>query len=440
MKRIVYLLVAMIAWSDVGFGQDAEPPYGRSHLEAYSIFTDAIRNNDHEMALMYGLWMLEAKPREMPPVTTFRLDRQFERLIDVYIDMAGEESDPTEKRNHLAEADKIFDLTFETFEEDEINLFRWHHKRGRFYQENHSNLDAGLSDAFEWYEKAYNEDMEAFVESGGGYYVRILLSQLINTGERQKAMQIINDVEEIADADLLNDLDEFREQLFESPEERIAFIESRMDAAEGSEKEEMLKTLIDLYDETGQREKTIDTARELYEMNPNFENTKRVADMLLSDGEYESAVPVLGELLELSESDEQSIDVLLELSETHRQLNDLQTARSYARRAIELGSDGEGNLRISEIYASAISQCTGGQALERNDRTVYWLVIDYLEKALEGDSSLRSTVERRIETYREAMPTVPDKFFREWEDGDSFMINGSIGECYAWIDEETTVK
>jgi hypothetical protein len=38
------------------------------------------------------------------------------------------------------------------------------------------------------------------------------------------------------------------------------------------------------------------------------------------------------------------------------------------------------------------------------------------------------------------MPTSEDKFFKGWESGDSFRINGEVRECYAWIDEATTVK
>jgi len=263
----------------IGFGQDAEPPFGISHLEANSIFTDAIRNDDHEMDLMYGLWMLEAKPKEMPQVSSFRLDRQFERLIDVYTGMAAGETDPTEKLKHLSEADHIFDRTFETFTDGEIELYRWYQKRARFYQEHHGNLDATLNDAFEWYEKAYKLDPGTFVESSDGYYIRILLSHLVNNGNRDKAMSMIDAVEEMADDGLQDELDEFREQLFESPEERIAFIELRLEDSEGEEREMMLQSLTDLYDETGQRNKAVETARKLYEINQNFENTRRVADI-----------------------------------------------------------------------------------------------------------------------------------------------------------------
>lgn len=39
-----------------------------------------------------------------------------------------------------------------------------------------------------------------------------------------------------------------------------------------------------------------------------------------------------------------------------------------------------------------------------------------------------------------AMPTVHDKFFRSWEEREPFWISESIGACYAWIDEQTTIK
>lgn len=440
MKIWSLFLTVAIGMPFISYGQDAEPPYGRSHLEAYSIFTDAIKNDDHEMALMYGLWMLEAKPREMPEVNSFRLDRQFERLIDVYTSMAADEADPTKKSGYLGEADNIFDLAFETFEDGEIDIYRWYQKRGRFYQEHHNYLDAELSDAFEWYENAYRMDPETFVTSSDGYFIRILLSHLLNNGDRDKAMSMIDEAEEMADAGLQEELDEFREQLFESPEERIAFIESRLDDSEGEERQAMLQSLVNLYDETGQRDKAVETARKLYQINPDFKNTRRIADIHITEGEYEASIPYLEELLDLSSGEEQSAAILLELSETYRQLGDLQTAREHARRAVSLGNRGEGNLSISAIYASAISRCTGGQALERDDRTVYWLVLDYLEKALEADSALRSTVDRRVQTYREAMPSVQDKFFREWEEGDSFRIDESVRECYAWIDEQTRVR
>lgn len=442
MKKGLLLAALMIGAVEFTNAQEnGEPPFGMSEVAAFSVFTDAIRNNDHEMALQFGSWMLVAQPREMEGVITFRLDRQFERLIGVYTGMAEQESDPTEKRNLLEKAVAIFDLAFEIFEEDEIDLYRWHHQRARFYQEHHSALRVSIDKAFEGYEKAYELDAEQFTEGGGGYFAGILLSHYVSSGQRDKAMAMIDEIEEIASAELLQEIDEMRERLFDSPEERIAFIESRIEAAEGDDREIMMQSLVDLYNEVGRTDDAVSTARGLYEINPNFENTRRLADNYLSEGNYRSAIPYLEELVDLSPTPDVKGGVLIELGDAHQQINDLQAARRYTRRALSEGDNrGQALFQISIIYSAAVIQCTEGQALSREDRTVYWLVIDYLERAMQADGGLRTIAQQRIENFRAAMPTAEHKFFSGWETGDSFRINGDIGECYAWINEETTVK
>lgn len=82
----------------------------------------------------------------------------------------------------------------------------------------------------------------------------------------------------------------------------------------------------------------------------------------------------------------------------------------------------------------------GGDTLDREDRAVYWLVLDYLEMAEQHDPSLTSAVQNRAEAYTEAMPSSEDKFFSEWEDGETFEIDGNLKDCYAWVNETTTVR
>lgn len=435
------LITGLILGTTTLVHAQAEPPYGMSHIAAYSVFTDAIRTNDHEMALQFGEWMLEAKPREIEGVTTFRLDRQFHRLIGVYTGLADDEADPTERADWLRKAEEVFELTFDTFEENEIDRFQWYLRAGRFYQEYHGSLAASSSEAFQWYERAFEEDPETFAGEGDGYFSRVLLTHYVSAGEGDKAMAMIEQLEETASPELRGELDQFREQLFESPEERIAFIESRLETADEEERESMLTSLLDLFEETENRQRAIDTARQLYELNPNFENTRRVADTHLSDGNYRAAISFLEELLEQSPDDARTGELLVELSETHQQLDELQTARDYARRALNYSAvEGQAHMRLHLIYASAVTRCTQGRTLNRDDRTVYWLVIDHLEQAAATDSSLRSQAQRHIERFREAMPDTQDRFFQGWEPGDSFRIGSNLGDCYAWIDEQTTVK
>jgi len=169
MKQLILTLSLLVGLSSLAYGQ-SEPPYGMSQLEAYSLFYENYRTGDYEMALTFGQWMLEAKPREIQGHRNFSLDRQFERMINVYAGLAEEESDPSEKTELLEQALGIFDLAAETFDEGETDLFRWTYRQGLFYQENNREIDDGIQKAYEYYEKAYEMDRQQFAEMSDGYY------------------------------------------------------------------------------------------------------------------------------------------------------------------------------------------------------------------------------------------------------------------------------
>lgn len=430
----------LVATSSFAYGQ-TEPPYGMSQLEAYSLFYENYRTGDYEMALTFGRWILEAKPRSIQGHRTFTLDTQFNRLINVYEELARQESDPSEKRVQLENALEIFDLTFETFTEEEIDHFRWTQRKGRFYQDHQADLEDGLQKAYEYYEAAYEMDPQRLTEMGDGYFTRILLDNYVSGGEREKALAMIEEVEEYAPVSLQETIKEAREELFSSPEERVVFLESRLEEVDDSERVTILSELADIYDQLEDREKAIDTATRLYELEPNFENTRKLADYSLSNAEYENALRYLKEALELAGTAQDRRSIALEISDTYRNIDDLVSARDYAQQAIEIDSSwGQPYLSMASIYAAAISNCISDRTIERDDRTVYWLAIDYLEEAIENDPSTRNLAERRIEQYMAVMPSSEDKFFREWVAGESFHIDAGIGQCYAWIDETTTIR
>lgn len=440
MRTLLAIAVLLFTIPVVAEAQD-EPPHGMGELEAFSIFHDSYRSGDHELAIQFGEWMLEAKPREISGHNNFSLERTMNRMISVYTSAAEEESDPSVQSDYLERAEETFEAVFETFDEDEIDQFEWQMRLGRFYHENSDELDAGMEGALVSYRAMYDMDPERFATDSDGFYARVLLTEYATRGDREDALEIIDEIEVFAGMDLEQTIDDVRESLFENPEERIDFIESRLADADDAEREEMLQDLAQLYDETGQTDKAAETARDLYEMNPNFENTRTIADLYLSDGKYEGAIDYLQEAKELTDDVDEQKQLALETAESYQQLDDYQSAREHADRAVSLDDEfGEAYVRQSSIFAGTISQCTGGDTLDREDRTVYWLVIDYLEKAKEADPSLASTVNSRIDSYKEAMPSSEDKFFSDWEEGQTFEINGELSECYAWVDETTTVR
>lgn len=420
-------------------GGESEPPYGMNHLEAYSLFYENYRTGDYEMALTFGEWMLEAKPREIEGHRTFSLEDQFRRLYNVYGSLAEEETDPAEKERLYEQALNVFDITFETFDEDEIDMFQWTYRKGRFYQDHSSDISNAMQHAFEYYEKAYEMDKQRFAEMQDGYFAQILLGHYVQQDEDEKALAMIDEIEPYASAGLSQAITNAREEIFDAPEDRIGFLESQLEGSDNPE--EILTELADLYQRVGDREKAVETAQKLYEINPSFENTRAMAEQALSNAQYGSAIDYLTEAAEKSPGEDQRKRLFLQISETYQNMDNLQSARDYARRAINIDSNyGAAYMQIASVYASAVSQCTSGRRIDRDDRTVYWLVLDYYEKAMEVDSSTRNAANRSINSYTPVMPTAEDKFFSGWETGDSFTIDGNVKECYGWINETTTVR
>lgn len=438
MKKYIAVIALLFAFSSNAYSQ-GEPPYGMSELQAYSIFYENYRTGSYDMALQFGKWMLEAKPRSIEGANRFSLPRQYERMINVYTELSKQESDPSISSAYLDTVEIIYDEAFEIFSEDEIDHYTWHFNKGRFYQENQSNISDGMEKAYQEYESAYELDPERLTQAGDGYYINILLSNYVSNGEREKALEVIDEVEELAGSSLQDQIDEIRDGLFSEPEERIEFLEGRLEENPGDIT--LLKEIADLYEGEENREKAIEYAQRVLDQEETFENAERLAEYALSDGENRQALTFLEQALDLAESNSQRKSVLMDLVDVHQNLKNFETARRYARQGIQLDSNwGEPYIKIAGIYASAISDCTSGRQMDRDDRSVYWLVLDYLDRARDTDSSVANTVQRQYRTYEPVTPSSEDKFFRGWEPGDEIQIGSNISDCYAWIDETTTVR
>jgi tetratricopeptide (TPR) repeat protein len=438
MKKYIAILAILFASSSEAFSQ-SEPPFGMSEIQAYSIFYENYRTGNYDMALQFGKWMLEKKPMEISGVNRFSLPRQFERMINVYAEMSKQQSDPSLRSAYIDTALAIFDDAFATFDEGTIDHYTWYFNRGRFHQEHQSQIRGGMDKAYEDYLKAFELDPEKLTQAGDGYYIQIMLSNFVSQNEREKALEMIEIVEPFAGASLTRNIEEVRDGLFRDPEERIGFLESRLANNPGDEA--IIKEIASIHEAQGNREKAIEYARKLYDISKTFENARRLADYAQSDAQYSVAIRYLREALDLTTDNTRKRNVNLEISETYQNMGDLRNARQFARAAIQLDRNwGQPYLRIATIYAAAVSQCTSGRQIERDDRVVYWLVLDYLDRARSADPSVANNVQRQYRTYEPVLPSSEDKFFRGWETGDEMRIGSNISECYAWIDETTKVR
>src|SRR5699024_4642847 len=273
-------------------------------------------------------------------------------------------------------------------------------------------------------------------------YVRVLLRELAQDGsdEAQKQAQaIIKKAEPFANDDLKEYFDKVRGSIFDSPKEQIAFLESEV--KEDPENVDLISQLRNLYKQQGNAEKVMELNKKLYELDPSYETVTALANAAIQDANYDTAIKYLKEAQGQTDDPEQKKTIFLNLSNAYLNKGQLQQARSFARKAIDADSDwGRPYLKMAVIYARAVNQCTNGRDMEGNDRVVYWLVLDYIQKAKQVDSSVTSRANQLTQTYSGYTPSTQDTFFKGWEKGQSISVDGSLNSCYAWIGETTTVR
>jgi tetratricopeptide (TPR) repeat protein len=170
--------------------------------------------------------------------------------------------------------------------------------------------------------------------------------------------------------------------------------------------------------------------------NPPPETVREIAEMRLEDGRPEGAIKAY-EKAEKQGAELEAEDYF-NRGDAYQQMGNFSKARSQFRKAIEMKSDyGEAYIAIGDLYARAVSECSGSQ-LGRKDKAVYWAAVDKYQEAIEADSSIASVAESKIRSYKDVFPTQEDIFYREdWTEGESFAIDYG---CYSWISETTTVR
>ncbi len=432
-KSIIILITALVITSTAG-----AQPFGYTPLQIQSLFSEDFRNEQFEQALIYGRWLVEAHPREMEDYPgNFPAERNFRRMIDIYEYMSTQQEDPTLREAYLDSSLQMFDRVFALFTEDEIDFYRWHFNRGRFYQSNSDHIQNAFQLALRQYEKMFMLDPKRATESGGGYYVQLIVQNYARQNDSENAFMIMAMAEEYADETTLQLFAETRNELITDPEERIELLTGDLEAE--PDNVELMQELYELYLAVGARDNARNMAVRMYEVEPSVTNITRLADKAENNGDYRDAIRYLAEAHSIQQGTVRA-RTSLRIASNHMSLRDLQEARRFARRAASEDPNwGEPMITIAQIYGEAVSRCAGSD-MTRIDKAVYWLVLDYLDRATQRNSGVRSTVQRLYRTFEPVTPTAEEKFYQNWNTGDRIRIDGSLRDCYSWIGEETTVR
>ncbi|MEP2446908.1 MAG: hypothetical protein ABJI69_06755 [Balneola sp.] len=418
-----------------------EPPDGLKPIAAFSIFQSNFKNEDYPFALKYGRWILCSTPTTIEGYPGFELSRQLDRFTTIYQEIAKKQSDPSLKATYLDSALMVFDIKLELYKDDKEQVYKTHQQMGRYYLENNSIITDAVSKAYEQFQIMFDMNPEKTTTTARGYYVDNLLRNYVNKGETEKAQKVINEASKYATGALVEKLNNYQKDLFESPADVIAYYTPILE--ESPKNIEALKALEGAYEDQDNQAELTKVRRKLHEIQPTFESAKALAETERSNARYGDAIKLYKEALKMAKTKADKKQTNLSIANAYINQGDIKTADTFADAAIKIDPNfGQAYITKATIYNAAVTNCVADRKLEAKDRMVYWLIIDYLNMAKAKDPSVANTVNSQLGNYRPVTPTGEDKFLRldNLKDGQKVKIDGSVAPCYAWINKTTTVR
>lgn len=443
MRKLLTVLGIIVLSSSISNAQadcNGTPPDGLPPLAAYSLFYTNYQNGDYEFALKYGRWLSCAKPEAIEGNPKYSLSRVYERLTKIYEEVGRKKEDPTVKAAYMDTTLMLYNEALELFSDNSDEVYDIHLRKGRFFLANYDFIDNGLEKAYNEFQAMFDLNAEKTTQLGNGYYVQVLLDFYVNRNMKEEAQNLIDMATPYAGAKTLSLLEDKQKDLLGTPEEQLEYYNAIL--AEEPENLEALRAVASAHEQLDNQQELADVRRKLHELQPTYDTALDLARIERSNANYKGAIGYFKEALKMATDDEQRKMRNLDLAAVSTSADQLQAAKRYAQAAIRIDSGfGPAYLEMARIYAQAITDCTADRKLEAQDRMVYWVVLDYLNKAKQMDPNVTNTANNMIGTYEPVAPTSEDKFLRlNLEDGDSVTIDGSVNACYSWINETTTVR
>lgn len=445
MKLLATILGILFVGSSFAYAQDdcnPNPPDGMQEIAAFSIFQGNYSNGDYPFALRYGRWMICKKPTEIEgiPPGRFKLSTQYAKFITIYTEIGLGKTDPSEKEAYIDTALALYEESFELFTETPEEEFELYQRRGRYFLENYNAIDDGLQKAYADFEAMFELDPERTTTTANGYYIRVTVENMVRQDRKDEVIAMIETATSFASPDILTFFDETLEKLFDAPEERLEFFGGKLE--DNPDDLEALRNLADAQEDLDMQDELMITLKKIHELDPTYDSALSLADIEKGNAQYAEAAELYKEALEKAPNDQAKKEINIDLSDVYASMGQLQTSKQYITAALSIDSNyGLAYLKMASIYGQAVSSCSDGRKLEAKDKVVYWVVVDYLNRAKRVDTSVTNTVNSQLATYEAVTPSTEDKFFTlGYEDGQSVKVDSSLMSCYSWINETTTVR
>ena len=192
---------------------------------------------------------------------------------------------------------------------------------------------------------------------------------------------------------------------------------------------EWMEGTADLLDKKGCTDVTIffTIARKLHETNPSAVSSEKMGIMSLKNQDYKAAETYFKQALEMGQDEAKKADYYIELTQAQSSMGSYSAARSNARKVAELKKNyGLPYLMIGDMIAGSASSCASDDVCKA--KAIYWLAVDYYNKAKAVDPSLSDKANGKIASYKRYYPTKEDCFFIGVKEGDTVELGCWIGE------------
>jgi len=395
-------------------------------LVNYSLFTEYYKNKDYTSGHEYLQWLLKNGP------LNFRGERIRQRATVAYMELAKEKQD--DEAYYTAMLDTvatIFETTPAQLKEAgvEMNEQKWWTDYANFIRENEETMSSKTSEVPDILVKAF----DAAPGEMNPYYLKILVYGLAGQERKDEAIAFMDRSESSygGDAEVATFYAEAR-KMFKSPQERMAFLESRLEGDPSNV--EMIGELFDIYRALEESEKMEQMGARLLELEPSARTFRLIAQLKYDNGEYGEAISLNDKALGMTDDSELKRDIYYNKSLAQYSNNSLCGAWRTAKNALKQDSSfGQGQLLLGDI----LTRMVGGSSFEREDRAVYWLAADYYNRAKSTDPSLANVASSKSSSIAGSMPDKEAKFFKGWKPGQSHTVNYGRYSC---IGETTTVR
>ncbi|KOH42858.1 tetratricopeptide repeat protein [Sunxiuqinia dokdonensis] len=170
----------------------------------------------------------------------------------------------------------------------------------------------------------------------------------------------------------------------------------------------------------------------LYSLDPSAEAAFNMARLFVKRDQFERAKEYYNNAIEAETDKELLAKYYYELGLfIFAKEHDFQKSRNLARKAIENNpSLGRAYILLGDIYAQ-YSKHYGETDTEH--LSLYWLAIDYYQKAKRVDPEVFTQANEKINIYKQYFPNKETLFFEGLTEGESYKIG-------SWINETTTVR